>query len=76
MMGAMDANFIQKYRSDPSVVESSGGVPALSANNVTDHQNRWLAFTTCSGTAGNSIITVLLSDCSEELQLPTTRSLG
>ena len=79
MMGAMDANFtFRDTNGDPSVVESSGGIPALSASNVIDPTriDGFSFYTVSSGTTGASVITVLLSDCSDALQFSNNSVLA
>ena len=79
MMGAMDANFtFRNTESDPSIVESSVGTPALSASNITVGTtiDGFSFFTPSTQNPGDSVITVLLTDCSDALQLSNNTILS
>ena len=78
LMGGMDANFTFRNLSDPSIVESAPGVSALTVSNITTTTkvDGFSFFTPSTQTAGASIITVYIEDCSDAFQFSNNSVLS
>ena len=71
LMGGLDSDFLLRDLNNPSVVESPSGTPALTAVNITSQTvvDGFSFFTPSSQVSGDSVITVLIEDSTDALQI-------
>lgn len=71
LMGGLNSDFLLRDLNNPSVVESPAGTPALTAINIANPTviDGFSFFTPSTQVAGDSVITVLIQDSTDALQI-------